>query len=209
MKTKKFTTTQLAILGLMTAILLIMAYTPLGYLNIGPLAISFNVIPVAICAIVLGPMGGAIAGAIFGLTSVGQCLGIGGVSAMGAMLLSINPFLAFIQRFIPRLFDGICLGYIYKAMRKRTNAYVSCAVTGFFSAFLNTLFFMTLLVGLFGNTEYVKGLMGGRNIIIGCCMMVGVNAVCEMFSSTLITGAVGAALSKARLLPVEQKGKRK
>lgn len=94
-------------------------------------------------------------------------------------------------------------------MRKRTNAYVSCAVTGFFSAFLNTLFFMTLLVGLFGNTEYVKGLMGGRNIIIGCCMMVGVNAVCEMFSSTLITGAVGAALSKARLLPVEQKGKRK
>lgn len=121
MKTKKFTTTQLAILGLMTAILLIMAYTPLGYLNIGPLAISFNVIPVAICAIVLGPMGGAIAGAIFGLTSFGQCLGIGGVSAMGAMLLSINPFLAFIQRFIPRLFDGICLGYIYKAMRKRTN----------------------------------------------------------------------------------------
>ena len=68
---------------------------------------------------------------------------------------------------------------------------------------------MTLLVGLFGNTEYVKGLMGGRNIIIGCCMMVGVNAVCEMLSSTLITGAVGAALSKARLLPVEQKGKRK
>ena len=122
MKTKKFTTTQLAILGLMTAILLIMAYTPLGYLNIGPLAISFNVIPVAICAIVLGPMGGAIAGTIFGLTSFGQCLGIGGVSAMGAMLLSINPFLAFIQRFIPRLFDGICLGYIYKAMRKRTNA---------------------------------------------------------------------------------------
>ena len=33
MKTKKFTTTQLAILGLMTAILLIMAYTPLGYLK--------------------------------------------------------------------------------------------------------------------------------------------------------------------------------
>lgn len=210
MKTKKFTTTQLAILGLMTAILLIMAYTPLGYLNIGPLAISFNVIPVAICAIVLGPMGGAIAGAIFGLTSFGQCLGIGGVSAMGAMLLSINPFLAFIQRFIPRLFDGICLGYIYKAMRKRTNAYVSCAVTGFFSAFLNTLFFMTLLVGLFGNTEYVKGLMGGRNIIIG--MLYDGWSQCSLrnvFFNIDYWCLVGAALSKARLLPVEQKGKRK
>ena len=52
MKTKKFTTTQLTMLGLMAAILMLMAYTPLGYLNIGPLAISFNVIPVAISAVV-------------------------------------------------------------------------------------------------------------------------------------------------------------
>ena len=204
MKTKKFTTTQLTMLGLMAAVLLLMAYTPLGYLNIGPLAISFNVIPVAISAVVLGPTGGAIAGAIFGLTSFGQCIGLGGTSAMGAMLFGINPVLAFIQRFVPRLLDGICLGYIYKAMRKKTNVYVSCAVTGFFSAFLNTLFFMTALVGLFGNTEYVQGLMGGRNIIIGCCMMVGINAVCEMVSSTVITGAVGAALSKAHLIPAQK-----
>ena len=204
MKTKKFTTTQLTMLGLMAAVLLLMAYTPLGYLNIGPLAISFNVIPVAISAVVLGPTGGAIAGAIFGLTSFGQCIGLGGTSAMGAMLFSINPVLAFIQRFVPCLLDGICLGYIYKAMRKKTNVYVSCAVTGFFSAFLNTLFFMTALVGLFGNTEYVQGLMGGRNIIIGCCMMVGINAVCEMVSSTVITGAVGAALSKAHLIPAQK-----
>ena len=127
MKTKKFTTTQLTMLGLMAAVLLLMAYTPLGYLNIGPLAISFNVIPVAISAVVLGPTGGAIAGAIFGLTSFGQCIGLGGTSAMGAMLFSINPVLAFIQRFVPRLLDGICLGYIYKAMRKKTNVYVSCS----------------------------------------------------------------------------------
>ena len=50
----RFTTAQLTLLGLMAAILLLMAYTPLGYLNIGPLAISFNVIPVAISAVVLG-----------------------------------------------------------------------------------------------------------------------------------------------------------
>lgn len=203
-KTKKFNTMQLATLGLMTAVLIIMSCTPLGYLNIGPLAISFNVIPVAICAIVLGPTGGAIAGLIFGLTSFGQCIGIGGVSVMGAMLFSINPVLAFIQRVVPRLLDGLLIGFIYKATRKRTNAYVASAVTGFFSAFLNTLFFMTFLAVLFGNTEYVQGLMNGRNVIIGCCMMVGVNAISEMVASTVITGAIGAALSKARLLPSEK-----
>ena len=80
---KKFTTSQITLLGLMIAILLLMAYTPLGYLNIGPLAITFNIIPVAISAITMGPVGGAIAGAVFGLTSFGQCIGIGGTSLTG------------------------------------------------------------------------------------------------------------------------------
>lgn len=124
MKNNRFTTAQLTLLGLMAAILLLMAYTPLGYLNIGPLAISFNVIPVAISAVVLGPVGGAVAGAIFGLTSFLQCIGVGGSSAMGVVLFGINPVFAFIQRFIPRLLDGICLGYIFKGTRKVSNTYV-------------------------------------------------------------------------------------
>ena len=59
---KKFNAKQLTLLGLMTALLLLMSFTPLGYLNIGPLAITFNVIPVAVSALALGPVGGLIAG---------------------------------------------------------------------------------------------------------------------------------------------------
>ena len=113
MKKQSLSVKDFVVLGLLTAILLLMAYTPLGYLNIGPLAITFNVIPVAIAAIALGPLGGAIAGGVFGLTSFLQCIGVGGTSAMGAVLFGINPVLAFIQRFIPRLLDGFLLGYIY------------------------------------------------------------------------------------------------
>ncbi|MDY4792618.1 MAG: ECF transporter S component [Pararoseburia sp.] len=167
----------------------------------GPLAITFNMIPVAIAAIACGPMGGLIVGAVFGLTSFGQCIGIGGVSAMGATLFSISPVLAFIQRFIPRILDGLLLGYIFKGVRKATQKVsVASFVTGFFAAFLNTLFFMTALVLLFGNTEYVQGLIGGKNIIIFVCTFVGVNAVCEMISSTLLTGIIVMALKKARLI---------
>ena len=198
---KKFTTSQITLLGLMIAILLLMAYTPLGYLNIGPLAITFNIIPVAISAIVLGPAGGAIAGGVFGLTSFLQCIGIGGTSAMGVILFEINPVLAFIQRFVPRVLDGLLLGYIFSGVRRHVNIYVACAVTGFCSAFLNTAFFMLALVLLYGNTEYVQGLMGGQNIIVFICTFVGINAVCEMLSSTILTGAVGVALYKARFIP--------
>lgn len=202
---KKFNTRQLTTLGLLTAVLLLMAYTPLGYLNIGPLAITLNIIPVALAAITLGPAGGAIIGAIFGLTSFLQCIGVGGTSAMGALLFEINPFLAFIQRFIPRLLDGLLLGYIFKGMRKLTNVHISSFVTGFCSAFLNTLFFMTALVLLFGNTDYMKDLIGGKNILLFICSFVGINAIFEMLASTVIVGLVGFALYKAKLLaPVKR-----
>ena len=199
---KKLTTSQITILGLMVALLLVMAWTPLGYLNIGILAISFNVIPVAVSAIALGPLGGAIAGAVFGLTSFLQCIGIGGVSAMGAVLFGINPVLAFIQRFIPRLLDGFIIGLVFEAMRKRgVKIHLTSAVIGFLSAFLNTVLFMTFLVVLFGNTEYMQGLIGGRNILVFVCAYVGVNAVVEMAASTVITAAVGTALYRAHILP--------
>lgn len=197
---KKDTNTKnLAILALMTAILLIFAFTPIGTIPIGPLSISLNVIPVAISAIAMGPKGGAAAGAIFGLLSFLQCFGIGIPSGMGVILVGINPFLAFIQRFVPRVLEGFLSGIIYKAVKKK-NVYAACALTGFFTAFFNTLFFMSALILLFGNTEYVQGLIAGRNIILFICAFVGVNAVVEMIASTVISGAVGTALYKSHVL---------
>lgn len=197
---KKLSIRNFVVLALLIAILLLMSMTPLGYLNIGPLAITLNVIPLAVAAVALGPAGGLICGCVFGLTSFLQCLGVGGSSAMGVMLFSINPFLAFVQRFVPRALDGLLLGWIYRGLSKKAKPYVACAITGFLSAFLNTLLFMTALLVLFGGTEYVQGLVAGRNLLVFVCAFVGVNAVAEMAAATILTGAVGAALGKAGLL---------
>jgi len=202
---KKVNTKQLTMLGLLTAVLLLMAYTPLGYLNIGPLAITLNIIPVALAAITLGPVGGAVMGAVFGLTSFLQCIGVGGSSAMGVVLFGINPFFAFLQRFIPRVLDGLLLGYLFRWIRKISNVQISCFVTGFFSAFLNTVFFMTALILLFGNTDYMREMIAGKNIILFICTFVGVNAVFEMIASTIITGLVGFALFKAKIISAPEK----
>ena len=196
---KKLSIRNFVVLALLIAILLLMSMTPLGYLNIGPLAITLNVVPLAVAAVALGPVGGLICGCVFGLTSFLQCLGVGGSSAMGVMLFSINPFLAFVQRFVPRELDGLLLGWIYRGLSKKAKPYVACAITGFLSAFLNTLFFMTALLVLFGGTEYVQGLVAGRNLLVFVCAFVGVNAVAQIAAPTVLTGAVGAALRKAGL----------
>lgn len=204
MKTK-FDTKQLVLMGLLTAILFVFSFTPIGTIPIGPLSITLNIIPVALAAVILGPTGGAAMGAVFGILSFLQCLGIGVPSGMGAMLFSINPFLAFIQRFIPRVLDGLLIGFIYKGVSKLWNSYAACFITGFFSAFLNTALFMTALVLLFGSTEYVQGLMGGKNLLLFICSFVGINAVFEMIVSTVLTGGVGTALLKAGLIPKSAK----
>ena len=192
---KKLTTRDFVLLALLVAVLIV-----LGYVNIpqpAGLSITFNMIPVAIAAIALGPVGGGIIGGAFGLISFLQCFGICGFSGMGAALAAVNPFLAFVQRFFPRLIDGILLGYIYRFVKHKLNAYAGCAVTGFMAAFLNTLLFMTSLVWLFGSTEYMQNSMAGRGMLTYIVAAVGVNGIVEMAVSTVLTGAIGAALYRA------------
>ncbi|MBQ6601401.1 MAG: ECF transporter S component [Clostridia bacterium] len=190
---------ELTLMGLLTAVLLVMSFTPLGYLTIGPLAITLNMIPVAIGAIALGPKGGAVLGAVFGITSFLQCIGIGGTSPMGVILFEINPFLAFVQRFLPRFLMGLLTAYIYKFAKKAISPAASF-IAGFFAAFLNTALFMSLLVLLFGNTDYMTELMNGKNVIVFICTFVGINAVFEMLASTVLTGIIAKALEKAKLI---------
>ena len=199
MEMKRFDTRRMVLLAMLCAILLLMSFTPLGYLNIGPLAISLNMIPVAIGAVALGPGAGAFLGALFGITSCLQCVGIGGTSAMGVLLFEISPVLALSQRFVPRLLAGWITGFAYKGLRK-LNHNVAVFATGFCAALLNTVLFMTALVLLFGQTDYLQGLIGGRNIFVFICSFVGINAVVEMVAATLIVGAVCKALEKLKLI---------
>ncbi len=197
---KNFKPKELTLMGLLTAVLLVMSFTPIGFLTIGPLAITLNMIPVAIGAIALGPKGGAVLGAVFGITSFLQCVGIGGTSPMGVILFEINPALAFVQRFVPRLLMGILTAYIFKFAKKTMGSTPASYVSGFCAAFFNTALFMSFLVLLFGNTEYMTELMNGKNVIVFICTFVGINAVFEMLASTVLTGIIVKALEKARLI---------
>ena len=62
MKTK-VNTKSLVILGLMTALTMIFSFTPIGSIPIGPLVITLNVIPIAIAAVTVGPVGRSVGSA--------------------------------------------------------------------------------------------------------------------------------------------------
>ena len=86
-------TRKLVQMAILIAVMLILAFTPLGYLKVGAIEITFMTIPVVVGAIILGPAAGAVLGGVFGLTSFIQCFGM---SAFGAALLNISPILTFL-----------------------------------------------------------------------------------------------------------------
>jgi len=196
--------TRMTLLAMLAAVLVVLAYVnipmPMG------LSITFNMIPVAIAAMALGIPGGAAIGGVFGLISFLQCYGICGVSGMGVALVTANPgfgfaCLMFVQRFVSRLLVGVLAALVFRGMnRTRQPMYVKGLVTGFSAAFFNTLFFMTLLVLLFGQTDLIRDQMAGRSVMAYLVASVGINAVVEMVVAAVVTGAAGVALKKARLI---------
>ena len=190
---------RMTLLAMLVAVLIVLAFVnipmPMG------LSITFNMIPVAIAGIAMGVPGGAIVGGAFGLISFLQCFGIFGSSALGAALVGYSPVLMFIQRFVSRLLVGILAALVYRGMcRTKAPMYLRGAVTGFSAAFFNTLFFMTLLVLLFGQTPELKDTIAAKGVILYIITSVGINAVVEMAVAAIVTGAAGAALKKARMI---------
>ena len=100
-------------LSLLAAIELVMAYTPLGYLRVFALEITFLMVPVTLGAILLGPAAGAVLGGVFGLTSFATCFS---VSGFGDVLLSINPVFTFLVCVPTRILAGWLAGVLFKAI---------------------------------------------------------------------------------------------
>ena len=197
--TRRSKVSRMTLLAMMIALLIVLAYVnipmPMG------LSITFNMIPVAVAAMAMGVPGGMIVGGAFGLISFLQCFGIFGSSPLGAALVNISPVLMFIQRFVSRLLVGLLAGLVFTGMKKtRAPYYVKGAVTGFVSAFSNTLFFMTLLVLFFGGSERLAGPIAEKGALMYIITSTGINALVEMAVATLVTGAAGTALRKARMI---------
>jgi len=190
-------TRRLVLLALFCAIIILMGTTPLGFMNIGVIAITFLVIPVAIGAIMLGPRGGAILGAVFGLGSFASCFGfIFRPDPFGAILLGISPVLTFIICFVPRVLVGWLTGLIFVLLAKkirRGGKTLSCIIASICCPLLNTITFVGLLMILFGRNEEVLGVFGVASAW-GIISVIALNAVVELAVTFVVSAAIARVL---------------
>lgn len=184
-------TRRLVQMAILIAIMLVLAFTPLGYLKVGAIEITFMTIPVVIGAILLGPAAGAFLGGVFGLTSFIQCFGM---SAFGATLLSINPFLTFLVCMVPRILMGYLAGVIFQVIYRHDKTKIlSFAASSLSGALLNTILFVGMLMLSFGSSEYMMTMRGGLGLLAFLAAFVGVNGLVE----AIVAFVLGTAISKA------------
>ena len=182
---------KLTLASVFTALIVILAFTPIGYLRVGVVSITFIPIPVVIGAILGGPAMGALLGAVFGATSFIQCFGM---DAFGTTLFSINPFFTAIMCFIPRILMGLFCALIFKALSgKIKNTVITYGITSLSGGVLNTIMFVGVLVLLFGKSEYLSNFGSSIPAIIGT--LITFNAVIEWIACLVIGTAVSKAIS--------------
>lgn len=192
----------MAELALLTAIVLILAFTPLGYLKTPwGVEITFIVIPVAVGSIILGPTAGAFLGLVFGMTSFVQCFG---ASALGVMMLEISPVGTFVCCVVTRVLVGILPGLLYKLFKRiRKTRVIGISICCFLTPLTNTILYIISNYLIFSNTwlniavtSYGYTGEGGFSLLAFMMGMVAVNGVVEAITCMIIGTAICKALQK-------------
>lgn len=190
-------TVRLVELALLTAIIAVMTFTPIGYLKLGPLELTLIMVPVIIGAVTLGPAAGAFLGLVFGASSFIQCFSL---SAFGAILISISVFKTLVVCVVPRVLAGWLTGLIFNAVTKRQKDGANYLVASICGSAFNTIFFLGFLALLFINTTFTPeqsaALGGAENIlttVIG--IAAGINAPIELVVCAVLGSAIGKGLS--------------
>lgn len=193
MNKKTFSTKYLVEMALLVAIILLMAFTPIGYIKTAGLEITLIVVPVAVGAVTLGPAAGAVLGGVFGITSFIQCFGM---SQFGTILLGVNPFLTFLVCVPTRILMGWLTGLIYRGLRKTSiPANLSVTIASLCCPLLNTTFFMASLVTLFSST--MQESFGMVRVLPFIFAFVGINGAVEAVVCFVVGTAISVALKKA------------
>ena len=182
-------------LALLVAVELAMRALGLGAVPVGPLNMSFLTLPIAVGAMVIGPLAGLVLGGVFGVLSLTDA--VSGRSVMTGTFFSISPIHTVILCIGMRMLMGLCCGLLFAALRKVDKKGTWSYLAGALSApLLNPLFFMGYLCLAFYNCDYVQNLvvtLGAANPIMFVILLVGVQGLVE----AAVCGVLGSVVGKA------------
>ena len=200
MKTKKHDTRWMVSVALMAAIVIVLANTPLGMIQLPIIKATTVHIPVIIGAILLGPSAGAILGAVFGVCSL-----ISNTMAPTLLSFAFSPFMS--TTGIPgalkaiwisvgcRILIGVAAGWLWILLSKlKVGQLIALPIVGFIGAMVNTVAVMGSIYLLFAQ-EYAQAREVGVTAVWGLIMgTVTASGIPEAIAAAVLVLALGKVL---------------
>ena len=200
MKEKKRDTRWMVCVALMAAIVIVLANTPLGMIQLPVIKATTVHIPVILGAVLLGPLAGGILGGVFGICSL-----ISNTMAPTLLSFAFSPFMS--TTGLPgvlkalwisvgcRILIGVVSGWLWKFFEKvHLNQTIALPITGFVGAMVNTVTVMGSIYLLFAQ-QYAQAQDVGITAVWGLIMgTITASGIPEAIASAVLVLALGKVL---------------
>ena len=201
----QFKTNELVLTGLFTAIIIIMAFTPLGYIPLVVINATIIHIPVILGSLFCGPKKGAFLGLVFGFTSCLKATIVGGTLSsfvfspvLAASLVGTSGiFKSLFIAFVPRILVGVIPYFVYIGIKK----VLASEKKNLWGTVLNVLMSVFLAFGVYAflgkmSESLSQAAALGIGIAVGAVVFIVVEAVFIRKSTQVIpfvyAGVAGA-----------------
>ena len=177
---------ELVLTGLFTAIIIIMAFTPLGYIPLVVINATIIHIPVILGSLFCGPKKGAFLGFVFGFTSCLKATIVGGTLSsfvfspvLAASLVGTSGiFKSLFIAFVPRILVGVIPYFVYIGIKK----VLASEKKNLWGTVLNVLMSVFLAFGVYAflgkmSESLSQAAALGIGIAVGAVVFIVVEAV--------------------------------
>lgn len=210
MKAKKTDIRWMVSVALMAAIVIVLANTPLGMIQLPIIKATTVHIPVIIGAILLGPLAGGILGGVFGVCSL-----ISNTTAPTLLSFAFSPFMsttglvgAVKAIWISvgcRILIGVAAGWLWILFKKlkmnqKGLQLVALAIAGFVGSMVNTITVMGSIYILFAQ-QYAEAKEVAITAVWGLIMgTVTASGIPEAIAAAILVAVITKVLLKSRLV---------
>lgn len=202
MEKKSKDTRWLTSVALMAAIVILLANTPLGMIQLPIIKATTVHIPVILGAVLLGPAAGAVLGAVFGICSM-----ISNTMAPTLLSFAFSPFMSMTGLLGAvkaiwisvgcRIMIGVVAGWIWIILKKlNVNHLVALPLTGFIGSMVNTVFVMGSIYLMLAR-EYAQVKSVAVDAVWGLVMgTVTASGIPEAIAAAILVTLIGKVLLK-------------
>lgn len=210
MKQSKTDVRRMTVLAMFSGILLVMGMTGIGFIPLPVIKATTMHIPVILGAILLGPGGGAVLGAVFGLCSIWA-----NTTTPGLLSFAFSPFMTnegmvgvFKSLWIAlgcRIMLGLIAGWLWKLLKKfQVNESVAMPVSAAAATICHTLLVMGSIYVLLAE-QYAAAKNVAFSAVFGLIMgTVTASGIPEAIVAAVMVTVIGKVL-----LPVMRRSKKR